>query len=463
MKSRVGGRMSKLCPKCGQELNLEAFCENCNISFHIYDKIKATSKLLYNQGLQFSKVRDLSAAINTLQKSIRLDKKNIDARNLLGLVYFEIGETILAFQQWVISKNLQPNDNIAETYLKNIQENQTYLEKLNTAIKRYNQALQHISQNSEDLAVIQLKKAISLNPKFIKSYLLLALCYINEDQIQKAQAILQKVLAIDKNNYIARKYYDDITEKEPVQNKEEIKENININKNSKKWFLLSYNSSFQQVILIAAGAIIGLAVALFLISPNKIKSQKNEISLLKEQAAIRETELKDISSKLQNEIERNQILENDKEQLDSELNAARGAKNAASKILVALNYKDMNDYEKAAEAIYSIDSSSIEDSEINDLYLSLKKETYEKAALNAYNLGYGYRNSDYEKAIEQFDLSLKLVQDAYYSDRALYYRALTHLNLLNYEAAKKDFNLLITNYPNSSRVADAKYQLSQLQ
>lgn len=463
MDSRVGEKMARLCPKCGQGLNVESFCENCKTHFNVYDKIKNTSKLLYNQGLQFSKVRDLSAAISALQKSLRFDKKNIDARNLLGLVYFEIGEIVLAFQQWVVSKNMQPKDNIAEEYLKKIQENQTYLDKLNSAVKRYNQALQHISQNSEDLAVIQLKKAISLNPKFIRAYLLLALCYIEEDQRQKAQAILKKVFTIDKNNYIANKYYEDISESESIQVNEDLSDNKKNSNIAKRKIVLSSSSSFHQVILIAAGAIIGLAVALFLVYPSKVKSQNNEISILKEQEIIRENEIKDITLKLQEASTKNQQLENDNESLSKDLSIAKGEKNAISKILIALNYKSANDYENAAEALYSIDSSNIEDTETMELYNSLKDEIYDRVAVNAYNTGYNYRNTNYERAIEQFDLSLKLVQDAYYSDRALYYRALTHVKLQNYDAARADFNLLISNYPNSNRVSDAKYQLSQLQ
>ena len=41
-------------------------------------------------------------------------KYNIHARNLLGLVYFETGEVVAALSEWVISKNMQPENNIAK-------------------------------------------------------------------------------------------------------------------------------------------------------------------------------------------------------------------------------------------------------------------------------------------------------------------------------------------------------------
>ena len=48
------------------------------------------------------------------------DKRNIRARNLLGLVYFETGEVVSALSEWVISKNLQPTRNLASEYIKQI-------------------------------------------------------------------------------------------------------------------------------------------------------------------------------------------------------------------------------------------------------------------------------------------------------------------------------------------------------
>lgn len=135
--------------------------------------------MCYNQGLMKAKVRDLSGAVMALRKSLELDKNNTNARNLLGLVYFEMGETVAALREWVVSKNLQEEDNIADEYIKMIQSNPTKLENTNQAIKKYNQALATAKQENCDLAIIQLKKVVSLNPKFIRAYQLLALLYIH--------------------------------------------------------------------------------------------------------------------------------------------------------------------------------------------------------------------------------------------------------------------------------------------
>lgn len=73
---------------------------------------------------------------------------NIDARNLLGLVYFETGEVVEALTEWVISKNYQPRDNAASRYLNEIQNNPSRLDTINQTIKKYNQALLYCRQDA---------------------------------------------------------------------------------------------------------------------------------------------------------------------------------------------------------------------------------------------------------------------------------------------------------------------------
>ena len=145
----------------------------------MYKRIMYISNRYYNDGLEKATVRDLTGAITSLRQSLKFNKDNIEARNLLGLVYFEMGEVVAALSEWVISKNLRPNKNIADDYIDMIQTNASRLESINTTIKKYNQALIYCQQDSLDLAVIQLKKVLSLNPKFIRAHQLLALLYIN--------------------------------------------------------------------------------------------------------------------------------------------------------------------------------------------------------------------------------------------------------------------------------------------
>ena len=66
-----------------------------------------------------------------LRYSLELNKHNIPARNLLGLVYYEVGEVVSALTEWIISKNLEPEKNIADEYINAIQANPARLETIN--------------------------------------------------------------------------------------------------------------------------------------------------------------------------------------------------------------------------------------------------------------------------------------------------------------------------------------------
>ena len=87
-------------------------------------KIRLISNSFYNAGLERAKRRDLTGAVEYLKKCLNLNKYHIDARNLLGLIYYEMGEVSEALVQWVISMNFKEQDNRADYYLDQIQRKQ---------------------------------------------------------------------------------------------------------------------------------------------------------------------------------------------------------------------------------------------------------------------------------------------------------------------------------------------------
>lgn len=144
------------CINCGAFLtdtDLD-YCPHCGANVLIQKKVDYLSKLYYNQGLEKASIRDLSGAISCLKQSLAYDKRNIRARNLLGLVYFETGEVVAALSEWVISKNIQKNRNLASEYIARLQANQNKLETINESIKKYNNALAMCREGHEDMAAI---------------------------------------------------------------------------------------------------------------------------------------------------------------------------------------------------------------------------------------------------------------------------------------------------------------------
>ena len=94
------------CFRCGAEVGNEKTCYNCGADILLYKQIIYTSYVFYNQGLEKARVRDLSGAIEMLKSSLQYYKYNTRARNLLGLCYFQIGETVHALNEWVISREI---------------------------------------------------------------------------------------------------------------------------------------------------------------------------------------------------------------------------------------------------------------------------------------------------------------------------------------------------------------------
>ena len=115
------------CYNCGCHLSEHDFCTSCGADVSLYKKIMCMSNRFYNDGLEKAGVRDLTGAINSLRQSLKFNKNNIEARNLLGLVYFETGEVVAALSEWVISKNMRPEKNIADDYINMLQSNAAWM------------------------------------------------------------------------------------------------------------------------------------------------------------------------------------------------------------------------------------------------------------------------------------------------------------------------------------------------
>ena len=103
------------CPRCNAEVSFKKDrCDNCGQELRNYRRVLSASNICYNRGLEQAKVRDLSGAIASLHKSLKFNKLNTNARNLLGLIYFEEGEIVSALSEWVISKHFQEEHNEAD-------------------------------------------------------------------------------------------------------------------------------------------------------------------------------------------------------------------------------------------------------------------------------------------------------------------------------------------------------------
>ncbi len=195
-----------LCPHCGAQVRKNGYCSECYLPLSMLKKAQNTSNYYYNIGYDRASARDLSGAIESLLQALRYNKRNVPARNLLGLIYYEMGEAVQAMSEWVMSINYQQENNLATKYLKELKKDPARLESVDQLARKFNMAIQYAHSEDYDLAILQLKSALSDNPHFVKGYLLLALLYIGTDNYEKARVTLRRVLKIDKANSLAVHY-----------------------------------------------------------------------------------------------------------------------------------------------------------------------------------------------------------------------------------------------------------------
>ena len=189
-----------ICYRCGHPLGSGQFCLHCGADVRLYRKIVRLSLRYYNSGLEKARVRDLTGAAEDLSFALQIDKKNTLARNLLGLVLYEMGETVRALCEWIVSTHYQPENNPASGYVKYLQDNRLEMDTASQGIRKFNFALDYARKGSEDLAILQLEWVASHHPRMIKAHSLLALLYYSEGKYSKAERELRTVLKADTGN-----------------------------------------------------------------------------------------------------------------------------------------------------------------------------------------------------------------------------------------------------------------------
>ncbi len=459
------------CPNCKSNVSDKIRrCNFCGANLTLYKKILRTSNLYYNTGLSRAKVRDLSGAITFLKYSLELNKENTEARNLLGLIYFEVGETVAALSEWVISKHFKSEDNEADRYIEAIQSNPTLLDNLNQAVKRYNRALQFANQGSDDLATIQLKRVVSLNPRFIKAYQLLALIYIKNKDYERAKRYLYKANKIDVSNTTTLRYLKAITEDKEVDNLE------GYNKEDDFSSTIIPVSSYQEdkpnimaFVNLVIGIILGVALMAILVIPSMDKKEPTD------QLGI-DIDYDNILVKYQEQEEYIRTLEEEKNQLNSQAANLQEQIDNFDEVEDSPIYNDFfiainvyneemekaerdRDYLAIADQLLTVDENLYEPAAI-DLMNSMKEEVYPIAIDHYYDLGHNlYSDSKYEESLEQFKKALEIDSDHVDS---LYFTARAYHRLEDYNNAAIYYELIINDFPDSRRFKNSEIFLEEI-
>lgn len=450
------------CFKCGAQLGAEQTCPNCGMNVKMYKKLIAISNYLYNVGLERAKVRDLSGAADSLKTSLQYYKGNIQARNLLGLIYYEIGETVSALSEWVISKNQSGKDNIADTYLHEVQSNAALLNTVNQTIKKYNQALIYCQQGSEDLAVIQLKKILSVNPKLVKAHQLLALLYIRDRKYDLARKSLRAAEKIDRGNTTTMAYLAEIdghvgngTEKSKKQKKKESRVEYSTgNDTIIQPTNLRDNSGWMMIVNILVGLVIGVTATYFLIVPSIRQTLQKDVN----------TAVADANDTIASKNQAIKDLEGQVKKLTKNVEDAEGEKEASAsqilsyqKLMAAYQSYQQGSLEEAKTALADVDEKQL-DSGAKQVYASIQTEIDAQYLETTYNEGYtAYMSQNYQQSAELLQ-KVADVDDTYHNGDAIYYLAQSYRIIEDYQKAAELYQKVIDEYPSSYKANNARYK-----
>lgn len=446
------------CWKCKEEIAKEV-CSNCGANNGTYKELEIISAVNFNLGLKYAKKSQISTAIKFLKKSIEIDSSNINSLNLLGLLHDHIGIISEASKYWILSCMANNSDNPALKYLNKVEGNLTQRERLNESIKKYNQSLLYIKQGNSDISLIQLKKAIEINPNFLQAKNLLALMYIKDRKFSQAQKLLVEVLEIDNSNILAAKYLSSLSIEQDFKKEKttKIKAEAPIS--------YSYTSSINEktsisptgtAISFLAGALVMFLLMFFIIIPAMEQENNITVTQLKTSAEEEKTTYEATIQALNSEnaalVTEKDTIENQYNQLLTEVNTNKALANLE---IAKTNYNNGNyiDSLTTLNDENQINTDYLDDEAMTS-YTELLNKVSPKASESYYDSGRKlYNSKQYNEAISAFNNSISYgTSDVYTFDDTYYYRARSFEALEEMTDAIADYNYIIDNLTNSTYV-----------
>ncbi len=415
---------------------------------------KQISNRFYNLAIDRAMDRDLFNATLLLKKAILFNSKNANARNLLGLIFFEEGAVTEAIVEWLVSRDLVKSDiNPANEYIHKVQSD----EKLNNyfqSIRLYNEALDDISFERHDLAMMKLYKATELNDHNVKAMLLLSVLLLKINDHIKAGAYLLKCQKIDKGNHFINEHMDYVLKntKRTEMKERRIKNVYSLKKLDsddailpEKYIKLSEN---QKIIFILIGIIIGALSYSFLIAPHNRSS-----SYTTDDEVIRYAELvNDQNKKIRDITIENNQLKADYEDASIKLRAYEEQNKLFTSQYETLN-SIITDFDggyisRAAKNYVELDKDSITDESLIGLLNQARSRIEGIGAKRLCELGTESWNAGNKTAaISYYQLSLSINPD---DPETMFLLARLYQNLDRSKDANQIFDRIIAQHPESN-------------
>ena len=431
-------------------------------------KLSYQSMYWYNDGLKKAKIRDLSGAVASLRKSLQYNRDNIAARNLLGLVYYGRGDVVEALVEWILSKNIQSHDNIANYYILKVRETPGELEAINQAVKKYNQSLEYCRQNGEDLAIIQLKKAVTVHPSYVKAHQLLALIYMHTEQYAYARQSIRAAHKLDTTNEFTLRCMHELNQIRRSRNVK-LKEKEKKDKHTVTYNLgnetiiqpvssnLKDNAGLHTVVNIAIGVVVGVAVMRFLIMPAMNASQQQEVNQqtieFSDQIATQEAQVSALKKELEEYRSTSEATQNVQATAESTKESYEIVINVASHYRA----KDMGDA-AMVEELLRVNPDSL-GTVGRENYDEIAEDLFPKVCNSLYSTSReNFEAVNYPAAIENLEKVMQM-DEGFKDGEALLLLAQTYEKSGDQDQANLKYQKLVESYPDTEAAAAAKEAL----
>ncbi|MXP78519.1 hypothetical protein GN277_25215 [Lachnospiraceae bacterium WCA-9-b2] len=431
-------------------------------------KLSYQSMYWYNDGLKKAKIRDLSGAIASLRKSLQYNRGNIASRNLLGLVYYGRGDVVEALVEWILSKNFQSHDNIANYYIQKMRETAGELEAINQAAKRYNQSLDYCRQNGEDLAIIQLKKAVTVHPSYVKAHQLLALIYMHTEQYTFARQSIRTAYKLDTTDEFSLRCMHELNQIRRARNVK-IKEKEKKDRHTVTYNLgnetiiqpvsnsIKDNAGLHTVLNIALGLVVGVAVMWFLIMPaiNASRQERNNRQTVEfsDQIATQTAQI----SALKKELEEYRSTSEETENVQATASSTQESYEIVLNMAAHFRAEDMGD-SAMVEELLKVNPDSL-GTVGRESYDEIAGELFPRVCANLYSTSQeNFEVANYTAAITNLEQVMKM-DEGYKEGAALLLLAQSYEKSGDQNQANLKYQKLTESYPDTEAAQTAKEAL----
>ena len=350
-------------------------------------------------------------------------------------------------------------------------------EKVINSVELYNKAIEYLKTGNEDIAMIELKKVVSINPNFYEAVNLLGLCYAYTNQLDKAEELFGSIVERENNAIKAADYLNfiSITEnasekkisrsknkatnytsnkqvKEPVQKRSSISNDIL----AENIVLEKIGSQFKKphtAVILSVFSVICLIAAIVLFF-----------------ATARETRDVDVAEQTATEQQQQVMAENNsfaeldklKEQLETANTKLKQYELSTQISQISALYNQKN-YIEAADKLMSLKGEELSE-DLKEKYNSIKDKVLLGAANQLVTDGNSlYKNKKYSEAVNKLEKLFTLGDNWDFADKALYILGKSYVEVNELQKATVVYEKLIKGYPKSAYLKYAKDRLKAIQ